>query len=263
MPFQKGNLPLDWPNAYWADVLPHVHRTRYRPEVRSPVSNVNAPTWTRRNVKTATLLLSLMVSAGALAVALGSRDYLYVGWMALLPLFIAIRVVSPGEAFACGALWGSSFFLFSVAAGDTPVPATIQSFALLSTIPAIYAWLGALTTRRFGFSALFLGFGWIGVELALRPLDLSGGLLAGTQEDATFLSSLQSVLGYGFLAFVMAFVNGLLASALTRVRFGVSRSVVAISSGDSNRWLGDLPESIWRSFDIHSSAPRAPPLLLA
>ena len=131
-------------------------------------------------VKAGILLLSLIASAGLLSVAIGSPNHSWLAWLTLLPLLAAIRLLSPAKALLCGALWGSSLFLFLASGIEPVIPVTLRSFALLSIVPAAYALVGAGVTRRFGFNPLILGFAWSGVELALIPLGLAGGLLVST-----------------------------------------------------------------------------------
>ncbi len=109
------------------------------------------PRW--RIVKTSVVILSLIVSALVLSMEIASPSPSWLRWFTLLPLLAAIRFMPPIKAFACGALWGISLFLvLAHGPGFKPIPhallpATIQSFALLSLIPAAYAFLGARLAR--------------------------------------------------------------------------------------------------------------------
>ncbi len=183
----------------------------------------------RSGVKAATLALSLIVSGLVVALSLASPEQAWLRWFAfggLLPLFVAIRVLRPGHAMLCGALWGLSLYIFSVAAFDTGVSAALPSATLLIAIPAIYAYLTAKLTRWIGFSPFVLGVTWMGVELAFEPLGLHTGLLAGTQADGTLIHWIGGALGYVVVAFVVALVNAALVSVLSRVR------VCAVSVGE-------------------------------
>ena len=215
-----------------------------------------------RGLKAGALFLSLVISAGLMAVALASPKYPWVAWITLVPLLFVIRVLTARSALACGALWGSALYLISTTMVGTGIPATIRSLVLLTAVPAIYTYLGALLTRHVGFSALSLAFGWIGVELALKPLGLRGGLLAGTQVgDGTFLSLAAGMLGYVCVAFVIAYVNALLFAVLSHVcRKAGSGSRLASRSGDDRKPV--LPDGIARlACSSHScpAQPRAPP----
>ena len=211
-------------------------------------------------VKAAVLILSLVLSAILMAWAIGSADYPWAGWFALLPLLLSIRTLAPRMAMTCGALWGSTIFIASALAAETPIQSTIQSFLLLTIVPALYAYVGAWITRRAGFSALVLGFGWIGVELALTPLGLNGGLLTGTQGqgDGSVLYFLQGLLGYGSVAIILAFINGIVLSLLSRVIDGC-KSLYVRSSNEPQRRIFPLEVPSCLVHVSNPARPRAPP----
>lgn len=197
--------------------------------------------------RTLSLGVSLILSALLTATALRNPALHWLAWFSLLPLFQAIRTLRLPLAAPAGGLWGCSVFLFAVA-GDTPIiPATLAAAALLTTIPAIYTGLGALVTRRIGFNPFVLAVGWIGVELALTPLGLPLGIMAaaGTQGDLAaltaqggltaagtqgnllaadpqtggiFLQWAAHLLGYVFIAFLVAAANASLLALLGHAR---------------------------------------------
>lgn len=216
----------------------------------------------RPSSATRTLALggALILSALLTTTALRNPALHGLAWISLLPLFAAIRAlgcpfpsrgggrnqparrswnvssflaIGDAKAFAiatiAGGLWGGSVFLFAVA-GDAPViPATLATAALLVTIPAIYTGLAAALTRRIGFNPFVLAVGWIGVELALTPLNLPLGIMAaaGVQGDLTgavahsgsiFLQWTARLLGYVFIAFLVAAANASLIALLGRAR---------------------------------------------
>jgi len=140
----------------------------------------------------------------------------------------------------CGGLWGLCLYLFVAAAGSV-IPSTTPALALLTIIPAAYAGLGALLTRRIGFNPLVLGLGWVLVEVALKPLGLRSGLLAGTQAGGTLVYWVGQVLGYVLVAFLVAYVNASLLAVLTCARLSVFRQ----------KSLAELPDP-W----AHPALPR-------
>src|SRR3972149_6444443 len=129
------------------------------------------------------LAVALAGSAYLMALAIESPKFVWLGWVTLLPLFYAIRVLFPARAFVSGAFWGYCLFLASAAFARTEIAPSLGSLTLLSLIPGAYCYFGAALTRRIGFSPYLMALGWIGVELALRPLGMHCGLLAGTQGD--------------------------------------------------------------------------------
>jgi len=205
------------------------------------------------------LIGAVLVGAYMLAVALGSRGYAGWGWLSLLPLFAAIRVLKPLHAMLLGGLWGAGVAYFARGVEVGVSASAIPAWLLLVTVPSLYTLFGARLTRRLGFSPLWLAIGWVGVELALRPLHLSGGLLAGVRDDGTTLGLLGGVVGYGAIAFTLAYLNASLVSLLEQVR---------IPSGGLlyTRRNGPVPQRFWwvhwaisRVWVLYSIQPRAPP----
>lgn len=213
-----------------------------------------------RTAKGTALVSSLVASAYVTAFAIGSTGHPWLGWIILPPLFLAIRFLAPRLAMACGALWGLSVFLFSVCVVETSVPVTALSLGLLAGIPAAYAYLCARVTRGFGFCALLLGFGWIGVELALRPLGLQHGLLGTTQGDGVLVRLVGGLFGSVFVAFVIAFVNASLLSILGEFRLRIPRLRPVLGLLAPGRVLSLDSTSFLPLLLAQSGRPRAPPV---
>ncbi len=221
----------------------------------------NHTAWRKRLPFTdlAVLILSLVCSAVLLGIAVCSRNYPWVGWVGLTPLFLVIRSLTPFRAMSCGALWGFCLFTLLVSGNGVAATPLDSSFAFLILIPAIYAFIGAHLTRRVGFSPLFLAFGWVGVELALRPLGLSSGLLAGSQGDAGIIQQVGTPLGYFFVAFLIAFVNAKLLSIVNNARFRISRWDQQLYSAELRTWLSLQSSSCVTVFTTGLHRSRGPP----
>ena len=174
------------------------------------------PAW--RGVKGSALGVLLVASALLTAVAIGSADYSWFAWFGLLPLFLAIRLLSPAVAALAGALWGGCFYLFLVVGAVPGLSLTAHSFALLAIVLMLYAYFGVLLRRWIGFSPMLLGLGWILVELTLKPLGLRQGVLAGTQSANGFLHWISCLLGYAFVALLVAGVNAWLVLLISNAR---------------------------------------------
>lgn len=176
------------------------------------------------------LCAALVASAFLLSVSIGSPDHGWLGWLTLPPLFLAIRFLTPVGAAACGGIWGAALFLFSTTIIETPIEATAGSLGLLLLVPSAYAAAGSWLTRtKVGFSPLILAAAWIGVEYALAPLSMRFGLLAGVQARGSFLHAASGLLGYAFVAFVIAWLNGLFLAAVTGLKFHVPRFTISKS----------------------------------
>jgi len=205
------------------------------------------------------LTIALVGSAYLTATAVGSHTHAWMGWLSLLPLFVAIRVLRPLRALACGALWGGCVFAFCVAAGRTAVSANLASLALLTAIPAIYTFLGAWLTRWMGFSPFVLGVGWMGVEFALAPLGLHSGLLAGTQDHTALMDYIGRALGYVLVAFLVAYVNAALVAVFARVRLRLPRPFRITTSANGVLFLRSQIIGGLSLVTLQPSHPRAPP----
>ena len=215
---------------------------------------------TRRAVKTAGLIVSLVASAYLMALANRSTECAWLGWFSLVPLFLVIRSWRPGAAMFAGALWGVCLYVFSVAQPAAAVSPSVRLLLLLPAIPAIYAYAGAWLTRRIGFNPFVLGVAWMGVELALGPAGLRTGLLAAAQGDGGFIHWVGSALGYVLVAFLVALVNASLVSLLGGARLSLPRE----RSFAGLPILEGCPGSqtlcfvwLWALCEVH---PRAPPI---
>lgn len=205
-------------------------------------------------------MVALVASAYLMAAALGFEGYRWAAWFSLLPLFAAVRMLRPREATVWGGFWGFCLFLFSVTLARTAIPPTVQSLVVLTAVPAGYALLGAILTRRFGFNPLVLGLGWVGVEFGLKPLGLPHGLLAGTQGGGTFLHLVGGVLGFVFVAFVIASANAVVLSAFHSARAALPRLSVGIPVCDSREWVHERASSRPSVWIASSFRARAPPV---
>jgi apolipoprotein N-acyltransferase len=209
--------------------------------------------------KTSILALALAGGAYLMALAMEPPQRVWLGWVTLLPLFYAIRVLSPARAFVAGAFWGACLFVSSVVFANTAIAPTFASLVLLALIPAVYAYLGAALTQRIGFSPYLMALGWIGVEFALRPLGLHYGLLAGTQGDGFVIRIVGSFAGYVLVAFLVALVNATLVSVLSEVRLSLSIPRLVPKAGAAERrfLFTELPSYLLHL--IRAAQPRAPP----
>jgi len=206
------------------------------------------------------LLAALIASAYLLAVTLASARYPWVAWIALLPIFGAVRALKPVAAMASGGVWGVGFFLFSTGVVPAGIPATAESLLLLTTVPALYALVAAAFTRRLGFNVLFLAAGWVGVEVALRPLNLPNGLLARAQGSETLVRIVGGLLGYGFVAFLVALANAVLLSVVRAVGFSISRARPRDSATGALQWLRVRSSSMPLDRTVRLSRARGPPI---
>ena len=183
----------------------------------------------------------------------------YLSWFALVPLFLAIGKLKPATAALCGTFWGICIYFFSVTADASYIRPTLLSFGLLAAIPALYTTGGAMLRRSIGFNPLALALGWIGVEFALRPLGLDNGLLAGTQGQSIVIQQVGRLLGYVFVAFLVAGINATLLAVLCVTRLKIPR--VNSIAEPSNSQLYVIPENSMylQMLSLYRRHSRAPP----
>ena len=210
-------------------------------------------------VFTSALWLSLIIGARLMTVAAASSASSWLAWIALAPLFIAIWSMSLGRAAASGAIWGGSFYLFSTVAGDSVLAASLSSLVLLVAVTTGYVFLGALFTRRFGFSPLALALGWVLVELALQPLGMAHGLLAANQLEGAVPRLIANLLGYGFVAFLVSFVNALLLWMAGAVAYVVAGPRFYVRVTERVTRVAAFAPVFISAFCLQPCHPRAPP----
>jgi apolipoprotein N-acyltransferase len=169
------------------------------------------------------LATALLLSAFLMACVIGSPAFGWTAWISLFPIFLAIQILSPLWAGAAGAFWGLTLYVFSALVLGGGIAPSVRSVVLVTGIPAVYAFGAARFSRRLGVRPLLLALGWVGVELALTPLGLSEGLLAGSQGDSIQHYWISRSLGYVFIAFLIAGANALLLNILCEIHVRLPR----------------------------------------
>lgn len=223
------------------------------------------PTRSSHGVEFAALLLAIVISAYLLTVSSVRPQASWVIWLALVPLFTAIRIYGPVRAGVCGAMWSLSLFgfswLFSVgsfrvdfsAASAVAHPASwIANFSMLTALaaPALFAAAASALTRWIGFSPLILAVGWLGVELVASPLVPPPTVPAWLAVQHPIFETVARALGYAFVALLAAYINGWIVEGLTRLPryrsdprrfFARARQVlIRVSQNDFPVWCRDL-----------------------
>ncbi len=160
-----------------------------------------------------------------------------------------------------GAMWGLWVYIFSVMAVDTEVSPVPGSLGLLVAIPAVYTCLAALLTRRIGFAPLFLAYAWMGVEFALAPLGLKGGLLASAHGEGLLADSVGRLFGYVFVAFLLVGANASVLAVLSNARLRIPRQGILIGLPDSGAYrLSRMIACVPVLPPPCEAYPRAPPI---
>lgn len=225
---------------------------------------VNQHRVSRRNtsaVNRALLTVSLVVGALMMTAAIESPAHAWLGWLALVPLFLVIRRSRPTVAALGGTLWGLTIFAFSVNQPTPVITPTIQSLVSLTAIPAIYTGLGASITRWIGFNPFILGLTWVGVELGLAPMGLPMGMLAGAPGDGTLVQWLGNAFGYVIIAFLVASAGATFVSVVSSALVSFPRRCLRVVAPDRGAVLSPQTFLCFPLFTVHAPRPRAPPIL--
>jgi|GEM_PF-1192806 len=208
------------------------------------------------------VLQAIVLVAGARLMALaGSADgHVWLGWFALVPLFFAIRWCRPVWAFVCGAIWGGALYTFSAGQSASAAAPAIANFLLLTTSPAVYTCLGALLTRRIGFSPVALAVGWMGVAFALHHAGSHMGLFGAQEGHLGALDWISQALGWIFISFAFALVSAWLVVVLSGVRLCAGDRRTPTSIDDYTLYLAPQTFAGFPLFSVPASHPRAPPI---
>ncbi len=206
---------------------------------------------------------ALALSAALTTAALKSADAWWLAWMSLLPLFWAIRSLGCLPAALAGGVWGGCLYAFSVAGPNPAVPPAFVSAALMTTVPSLYAGLCSGLTRLIGFNPIILGLGWILAEMALRPLGVPHGLLAGTQAEGWAVLWIGHILGSVFVAALLVCANASLLVVVCKFR-------PRIPCWEAHAGLPDSPTEPTLATSVRGGRwawrpgrPRAPPIQAA
>jgi hypothetical protein len=204
------------------------------------------------------LAASLVASAVSIAVAARDPRYSLFGYVALVPLFAAIRLLKPAGALACGALWGGHLY-FGLVLSDagritSPVPGLLFVF-----IPALYAGVASAFTGRFGFRPLLLALGWIGPELLLHRFASTSGLPTQATAWSSLFGTCSRIFGWLAVVVLVVYVNAKLVAVLGN--WGIeSRQTVRAPRTAAGCVLFTASAACPQSVSLHAQAPRAPPL---
>lgn len=183
----------------------------------------------------------------------------WLGWVSLVPLFGAIRLLKPMAAVLAGAWWGATLSLGQAWFVSNGPPAGILDVALPVSVFSLYVGLGSALTRRIGSSPLVLAVGWIGVELALQPLGWRHGLLAATQDDGSLGLRVAPLLGYVFVAFLVVYANASLVAVLGKARLRTPRQRSFATLPISEACSSSQTVLCLQFLALGQGGPRAPP----
>jgi len=163
--------------------------------------------------------LVVLAAGAALTLAFPEPDLAPVAWVAVAPLFVLAREVTPGRGFRLGAVFGVGFF------GTLLFWQSLLgwiAWGLLVGLEAVFIglWgaLWAVASRRGGHLAgvLVPPILWVAVELLRSVVPLGGftwGQLAQSQHDLAWMLRPAAFTGAWSVTLLVAIANGALAEA--------------------------------------------------
>jgi apolipoprotein N-acyltransferase len=220
--------------------------------------------WRKAGGKALVILPASVASALLMVLAAGTESQYWLAWIGLLPLFFLIRILPPVWAALSGTVWGISIYLLSIAGLGydlTPSPLFLSMMAL---IPGLFALLCSWLTRKLGFNPMILAFGWILLEVSLRPLGLEHGLLTGMHGEGTHLHWMCRIFGCLSGAFVIACTNAtiLVLVVLSATLFvGILRRKSWAGIPDCHAALLLQSSFCLQHMEARPGSPRAPPIM--
>ncbi|MDI6772476.1 MAG: apolipoprotein N-acyltransferase [bacterium] len=165
------------------------------------------------------------------ALAFPGSDLGWLAWVALVPLLLAIRDLSPTQSFRYGLLAG--LLGFGLLLGWIRIFG-LPAWGLLTAVLALYlgsfaAGTSLLARGRPGALLWAAPLTWVAVELArsVGPLGFPWGLLGLTQYRTPAVLGLASVVGVYGISGLVALVNAAVAGALSHRRIDRGSSATA------------------------------------
>ncbi|MGV8075252.1 MAG: apolipoprotein N-acyltransferase [Syntrophobacteraceae bacterium] len=211
------------------------------------------------------ILLSLL-SGLLLTAGLPNFNLFFISWGALIPLFIALRDKTAGEAFRLGYICGLAHFMSALYwiqfvvghYGGLPFAASIGALFLLCAYLAIYPALFGFVAQRWGNRSLLWIFGLPGVWVMLewiRAQALTGfpwANLGYTQTPFTPLVQVADIVGVYGVSWLIVLGNTTLMACIYRSRVRTSLVVFGLC------FLGSIAYGSWRVKAIENMREQSP-----
>lgn len=212
------------------------------------------------SLKRPLMLGSLGLGGALLALGTVPHSAPWLGWLALVPLFICIRFSTVRFAFLGGLTWGLSFCVLSeVIHLESAATWSWTTLITLSLASGLYALGGTYASKKRGFDPVLLALGWCGVELLVAPFGFKHGLLLSTQESNAAVYVLANLGGFVFAAFLVAFFIASILAVLTDERLRSVGRVIRSFTGVRLRNVPPVDSRWFRTQHQLVRQPRAPP----
>jgi len=143
--------------------------------------------------------------------------YWYLSFFALVPFLFRIIKATPNESLRLGFLLGISFITVSVTGSlpVSPIP-TILKLLLGIGLFAIFGWTVGWARKHWGFYPSIVAILWIGLELGVMKLGVSGGLFGQMETSNPVLKSFTALLGFLTVSVIIVLLNSLLVLVIVK-----------------------------------------------
>lgn len=162
--------------------------------------------------------------------------YWYFSFFALVPFLYRIIKATPAASLRLGILFGISFFTVSVTDSlpISPIPSLLKIF-FGSGLFAVFGWTVGWARKHWGFYPPIVAILWIGLELGVMNLGLTGGLFERIETSYPLLQSLITLLGFLTVSVIIVLLNSLLVLAILKT-LELTKPKEKSTSKKENRW---------------------------
>jgi hypothetical protein len=186
----------------------------YRTDTTDDIGQYHAYNKGTLNRLTGLFFLAMVICLSALLLAASPSSSLRLlpVCMGLISLFAAIRSQPLPLTIILGAWWGCCLYVFSFVCDNSVIPCSLTGACVSIVMPALCAALGKIFVLRYGYYPLALALGWVVFEFALTRLGTARSIPLSETGINPILCVIADFLGYGFIGFLVAYVNAALVS---------------------------------------------------
>ena len=185
--------------------------------------------------------------------------YWYFSFFALVPFLYRIIKATPTESLRLGILFGISFFAVSVI-DSLPTPPLHSVFKILmgTGLFAVFGWAVGWARKHWGFNPSVVAILWIGLELGVMKLGISGSLFERIETSNPLFHSLITLLGFLTVSVIIVLLNSFLVLAIIKT-LELTKPKEKSTQEKENRWVFFLTRNFSAKKVYVVPEGRAPP----
>ncbi len=204
----------------------------------------------------------IFASSSALLLLLANffPHYWYLSFFALVPFLFRIIKATPNESLRLGFLFGISFFAVSVTdlLPISPIPSLLK-LLLGTALFAVFGWTVGWARKHWGFYPSIVAILWIGLELGVMKLGVSGGLFEQVETSNPLLQNLITLLGFLTVSVIIVLLNSLLVLVIVK-SLELTKPKEKSTQEKENRWLLSFTRNLSAKKVYVVPEGRAPPI---